>query len=118
MANYSFPTGKKLPKVDNGHFFDGCNFHQLTPHTKIFEGVTGLTFRHCNLINCDLPADAKLVGSNNCQVEHCSNLHPRWTEFGLPICPANCTHVVDIDQIQDGGVTVQTVYHYSDRNVE
>jgi len=112
MGNYSI--GRTLPKVKDGHTFVGDNFAQLFPNTKIFEGVTGLTFRKCNLVNCVVPADATIEKCLQVQTEFCANLHPEWVAKGLPTEPENCSHVVDIDEITIDGVVVDTTYHYED----
>lgn len=114
MANHAFTVSKPMPTISNGHTFERYNFHRLTPHTKIYEGYTGLTFRQCNLVNCDVPADSVLENCNNVQIEFCSNLHPDWTDYGLTTCSQNCSHVTGTDVIQVNGVTVSTVYHYAD----
>lgn len=117
MANYAFTMGKPLPVVPNGTIFERINFHRLIARTKIFEGITGLTFRNCNLINCSIPVDAVIEYSNNCQVEYCSNLHPEFIPFGLAPCVENCSHVIGTDTVQVQGATVATVYHYADKDL-
>lgn len=112
MGNYSI--GRKLPTVENGHTFVGDNFTQLFPNTKIFDGVTGLTFKRCTLVNCIVPADAKLIECLQVQKEFCANLYPQWVAKGLPSEPENCRHVVDTDVITIDGVVIDTVYHYED----
>ena len=93
MANYAFTTGKDLPTVKDGHTFEMCNFTQAVPNTEIFKGVTSLTFKKCNLVNCKIPADAVKINSLNIQKEFCSNEHPDWIEKGLPDCGSEtCKH--------------------------
>lgn len=69
----------RLPRFEDGDVFEWCNFHQEQPHTPIgftrtekeppyVEKAKELLFRHCNLINCDLPADATVEG-------HSLNIH-------------------------------------------
>ena len=48
------------PVFKDGDEVVSCNLAQDAPHTKIAEGVKGLSFVACNLINCDLPLDAVL----------------------------------------------------------
>ncbi len=117
MPNYAFTTGRPLPSVSNGHTFNMVNFTQVSPHTIIFSGITGLTFTKCNLTNCDVPVNATIIDSPNRHREFCANIHPRWTEKGLPIEVENCNHVVDTDVITIDGVVVDTVYHYLDTEV-
>ena len=114
MPNYAFTFKTGLPSVNNGHVFEGCNLTQKDPHTKIYEGVTGLIFRKCNLMNCDVPADATIEDCLQIHKSFCSNLHPEWIDKGLVVCPENCSHVVDTDTITIDGLVVDTVYHYED----
>lgn len=117
--NYAWTTGKALPEAANGQVFEQCNFTRKVPHTKIFEGVTGLVFRSCNLTNCDIPADATVeIVKHPGHIEYCGNVNPKLVERGiLETCALNCSHVVGTDLIQVGGVTVETVYHYSNKVV-
>lgn len=117
MSNYAFTTGKTLPTVSNGHTFEHANFMQRVPHTSIFAGIIGLTFRKCNLTNCDVPLDAILIDSPNRHRELCANLHPRWVAKGLPTEVENCVHVIDTDVVTIDGVVVDTIYHYEDTKV-
>jgi hypothetical protein len=114
MGNYAWTTGKELP---DGTVFENDNFHQREPHTAIFSGKSGLTFRNCNLINCDIPADSVVEGGVRCHVSHCSNVHPEWTDKGLTVCDVNCSHVTDTDTVTIDGVAVDTIYHYEDKAV-
>jgi hypothetical protein len=114
--NYSFASGNPLPTVNNGHVFERLNFCRAVPHTPIFAGKTGLVFRGCNLVNCDVPADAVLEDCLHVHYEFCSNHHPEWAGKLTP-CVANCPHVIGNDVIQVAGVTVATVYHYEDKVV-
>jgi len=118
MANYAWTTGNALPSSENGQIFENCNFHQKAPHTAIFSGVTGLIFRDCNLINCDLPADAVTVRCGTDHYEYCANANPKLVERGLLTAePENCSHVTGSDTIQVAGVTVETVYYYANKKV-
>jgi hypothetical protein len=117
MPNYAFTTGKAFPDAENGKVFVNTNFHQREPHTPIFVGKTGLTFRNCNLINCDVPADSVIESGIRCHIEYCSNLHPEWVAKGLSACEENCSHVTATDSITIDSVVVDTVYHYADRRV-
>jgi len=113
MQNYCYKKGV-LPSVSNGAVLDRYNLEQLNPHTKIFEGVTGLVFRNCRLINCDLPADAVKESCTNYHVERCYHLHP---DDGLTPEVDNCPHVVEVDTITIDGQVVDTVYHRQDKVV-
>lgn len=119
MANYSFFVAKgiPLPEVENGHVFEMCNFTQLLPHTKIFEGVTGLVFRKCNLVNCDVPVDAVIDDCLRSQIGFCSNVIPKLVDYGLTQCPEVCDHVVDSDSVTIDGVLVDTIYYYENKVV-
>ena len=59
-----------LADVESGDKFINCNFTQFTPGTKLFEGLTGLEFVDCNLINCDLPADTLTSRCNTARIEY------------------------------------------------
>lgn len=114
MNNYAFTRGNDLPVIEDGHVFEYVNFTQAQPHTKIFEGVTGLTFRKCNLMNCDVPVGAIVEDCLRIHKSLCANLHPRWVKKGLAECVENCSHVTEIDVITIDGVKVDTVYHRKD----
>jgi hypothetical protein len=117
MANYAWTTGRALPDVENGTIFENENFSRRDPHTAIFAGKTGLVFKNCNLVNCDVPADATVQGGARGHVSRCSNIHPDWVEKGLTACSQNCTHVVSTDTVTIDGVVVDTIYYYSDKGV-
>jgi hypothetical protein len=115
MANYAFTTMKKLPEVKDGHTFTSDNFCQAQPHTKIFEGVKGLTFIDCELTNCDIPEDAKCIGCAPRHAKFCSHLHPKWVEKGvLPQCEDSCEHMVSLENVEIAGET-KTIQTYSDK---
>lgn len=117
MANYAWTTGKSLPEVADGAVIERMNLHQREPHTPVFVGKTGLTFRRCNLINCDVPDGSVIDDCLRAQISHCTNLHPKWADKGLTVCPQVCEHVVDSDTIIVDSVVVDTVYHYEDKAV-
>lgn len=54
-------------EVNSGDEFDTCNFCQPQANTPVFVGLTGLKFRNCNLVNCQMPEDAELTDCNNAQ---------------------------------------------------
>lgn len=116
MANYSF---KELPAAANGATIEGHNMVRAVPHTKIYEGVTGLTFRNCNLTNCDVPADAVVFQCNTGNVTFCSNIHPYWLDMGfIAECSVECEHVTQIDTVTIDGVVVDTNYIRHDKVME
>lgn len=109
--NLEAPTG-----ISNGETFEDCNLMQKAPNTAICSGVTGLTFRRCNLANCVLPGDATIddCGKVGVHKSRCSHIHPDW---GLTACADNCSHVIDTDEVWVDGVLVETIYHYDDTRV-
>jgi hypothetical protein len=116
MANYSF---KELPAAENGAVIEGHNMVRAVPHTAIYEGVTGLTFRNCNLTNCDVPADATVISClYPCQTSFCSHLNPGWLAAGfLSQCASDCEHRTIVDTITIDSVVVDTNYTYEDKAV-
>lgn len=116
MGNYMFGQ-KELPSPIDG-LIEGHNLMQATPHTPIYVGISGLTFRRCNLTNCDLPVDAITV---ECLLTHssfCSHLHELWLEKGfISECGLECTHMTSKDVITIDGVVVNTSYSYADKEV-
>ena len=117
MGNFSFKT-KDLPKPDEKGVVEGHNFTQGTPHTKIYEGYTGLTFRNCNLCNCDVPEGSVVEYCCTGYVSFCSHQHPEWFSRGfIPECTSNCTHRTVVDTITIDSVVVDTNYTYEDKGV-
>lgn len=112
MANYAFKNNDDLPDIPKNKTFTGCNFFQATPHTPIFEGVVGLTFRDCNLINCDLPNDATVISCNHNHYDFCTNLRPSLLQHGVEACAEECKHVVTKKEIVVDGDGVDTIYLY------
>lgn len=109
MSNY---FGDRISRCtpQNGDVLEGHNFAQVLPGTAIFEGVTGLTFRGCNLVNCVVPVDAVVEKCNTAQVDRCSHLHA-----GLPYtCEVECRHMTSKEEIVVDGVVVDTLYEYQD----
>ena len=106
--NFSHRDPPDVVAVVNGDTLDRCNISQLVPHTVVCAGITGLTFRGCNLVNCDVPEDAVVEHCNTVQISRCAHLHPEWP---LDAEADNCPHVVDTDTIEPGGITV---YHRED----
>jgi len=115
--NYSFTRGLSLPDVPNNYIFERYNFCRKEPHTAIFAGKTGLVFRNCNLVNCDVPADSIIEGGLNIHKSFCTHIHPGWIEKGLTPCVANCYHVTDVDTITIDGQVIDTIYQREDRMV-
>ena len=111
--NYSFGINP-IPQVGNGHVFTRDLFNMLIPHTKICEGITGLKFSYCHLINCDCPPDATFIGREPRHISYCSHLHPGWVKYGLPTCSQTCSHLIEIDTVTIDGQLVDTNYYYQD----
>lgn len=80
------------PPCEAGDTFEACNLTQLRPDTEICGGLSGLTFRRCNLVNCKPPPDAAIEECNTAQISFCSHLHPEWMDKGLPACAVDCQH--------------------------
>lgn len=116
MANYAWGI-RPIPDVNNGHVFEYDNFVQVSPHTVILAGKTGLTFRNCNLTNCDVPAGATVDSCLEGHVSFCSHVHPDLVANGLASCATNCTHLIDTDIITIDGVEVDRINYYADSGV-
>lgn len=117
MGNYSFKT-TGLPEPVNG-VIEGHNFTQGAPHTAIYAGQTGLTFRNCNLLNCDVPDGSIIEGCLKCHVSFCSHTHPEWLALGyISECATDCTHKTTTDTITIDGVSVDTHINYEDKGAE
>ncbi len=102
MGGLSMKKYSALPPVfKNDQMLTGENFTRLLPNTLIGEGITGLKFIGCNLVNCILPIDALKTDCLHVQKSFCYHLHPK---MGLPVEEADCAHVVD--EITNGNVTV------------
>ena len=93
-----------------GDVIDLCNFSQMYPHTSITE-VAGLTFKLCNLVNCDTPNDAVIEDCNTKQVSRCGHLHDEYD------CAVDCEHLISSEDIIIDGVVVDTLYEYADKAV-
>jgi hypothetical protein len=116
MGNYSFKT-TGLPDPVNG-IVEGHNFTQGIPHTKIYKGMSGLTFKNCNILNCDVPVGSVIEYCNTGHMEICSHLYPRWAEKGyISSCADDCSHRTIVDTITVDGVAVDTNYTYEDKVV-
>uniref|UniRef100_A0A6M3IL01 Uncharacterized protein n=1 Tax=viral metagenome TaxID=1070528 RepID=A0A6M3IL01_9ZZZZ len=105
-------SGNSSPPCSNGDEFVRRNLAQLLPHTTICVGVTGLTFRDCLLVNCELPTDAIRIRGNIAQIDRCAHLHP---EFNLPDESENCRHVVEAMVLMLPGGQTETVYRREDK---
>ncbi len=92
----------------NGDTVEGHNFTQKYPHTDIGAGVTGLKFKNCNLVNCDIPADATVESCNTTQISRCG-----WLNDGYE-CAVNCEHLVSTEEIRVDTVLIDTLYEYED----
>lgn len=94
-------------RPSEGDVIEFCNLSQMYPHTNITE-IAGLTFRLCNLVNCDVPADAVIESCNTTQISHCGHLHDDY------VCPVECEHLVSSEDIIIDGVVVDTLREYED----
>lgn len=103
----------------SGDVFVGCNLSQSNPHTKIFDGISGITFESCNLVNCDLPDNSIVNKCLNIHKSMCSHIHQNRVESGEidPCNVDNCEHVVDTDYVVIDGSTI-SIYHYDDKVVD
>jgi len=86
--NFSFIQ----PDLADGDILRDCNLSQAKPGTEIGKGIKGLVFADCNLINCKVPDDARVIGCNLAQIDRCTHLHPEYIERGLKACPEDCRH--------------------------
>ena len=105
--NFSWGRLERFIPTD-GEVIKNCNLAQMYPNTVIAEGVTGLTFENCILINCVVPADAVIVGGTNAAISYCGHIHEGFT------CAENCEHVISSEDIIIDGVTIDTIYQYKD----
>lgn len=96
--------------VQNGDTFLNRNFTQIHPHTEILQGISGLKFIGCNLVNCKLPVDATKDDCLHFQKSNCGNIHPKW---GLD-CTEDCEHVIESEDITIDGVVIDTIYTHKD----
>jgi hypothetical protein len=105
------------PAAENGDEFVECNLEQLVPNTPVMTGKTGLVFRECRLINCQLPVGSVVAKCNTRQINFCTNIHPERVGFGQTAEVENCPHVIGTDILEgEGGQTI-TIYHYEDEEV-
>ena len=95
-----------------GDVIEGCNFMQVNPHTRITT-VSNLTFNNCNLMNCDLPADAVTGWNNRLQISRCAHIHGTDEYF----CETECSHMTSKEEIVLDGEVVDTIYEYEDKVV-
>jgi hypothetical protein len=117
VGNYSFKT-TNLPEPVNG-VVEGHNFTQGNPHTAIYAGQTGLTFRNCNLMNCDVPAGSVVENSlYPIHVSFCSHVRPEWLENNyISACGTDCIHKTVTDTMTIDGVAIDTHITYEDKAV-
>lgn len=109
MANYSGPRISECLAV-SGDTLQGHNFCQESPNTPILEGLTGLTFVNCNLVNCKLPAGSVVIDCNTTQVDRCSHLHGHLSYQ----CEPECRHLLSREDITVDGEVVDSLYTYAD----
>lgn len=111
MSKYSHDLLSRW-EPSNGDTVEGHNFTQKFPHTSIGTGITGLKFKNCNLVNCDIPADATTESCNNTQISRCGHLNDDYE------CVAECEHMINKEDIMIDGVLIDTLYEYEDKVVE
>lgn len=103
--NFSGPRIAEFTPTD-GEVISSCNFTQPIPWTPISVGVSGLTFRDCNLVNCSPPSDSVIESCNTAQIS-------RHTED----CLVDCEHLISSEDIIVDGVVVDTLRQYEDKVV-
>lgn len=95
---------------EDGDEFDNCNLSQVEKK-KIFENVNSLQFKSCNLVNCEIPANASKDDCLHVYISYCTNLHPGMIDSGLGACEPECLHMVgEPTEIYVDSVLVDTVY--------
>jgi hypothetical protein len=101
--------------IEAGSTISGGNFSQVVPDTPILVGKP-LVITGGNWSNVRRDPAWTVNGGNWTQISLCSHLHPGKVAKGLLPSghPANCTHVVDTDEVRVDGVLVDTIYHYAD----
>jgi len=98
--------------VSDGDTFERCNLSRLGQES-LFSGITGLIFRNCNLVNCLLPPDTTVENCLHIQKSFCTHkLDEKKVVHNLTPCEENCSHVVDMDEIEVDGVVLLTKYYY------
>lgn len=103
---------------EDGDTIAESNLMQPVPHTPICQGVAGLTFIKCKLLNCDVPGDAVKEGCYEGHRDFCSNKHPKWVSMGfLAAEPVDCPHVIASHSVTIDGQSIVTGYDYEDSEV-
>lgn len=106
-------------EIKNGDSIEGYNVSQDLPNTIICEGLTGLTFKNCNLLNCKIPDDAKIDDclhrqKDFCYHEYYDKIKDTSTRPLLPVEEENCRHVTDIIELD--GIVIE--YRRKDRLID
>ena len=109
MANYSFQD----PDLPDGSVIDNGTFTQLEPNTEIMVGKT-LTINGGNFTNVKKQPGWTVNGGNFTQINRCSHNWPKYIDFGLIECEAECQHMTSKDEVRIDGVLVDTIYTYAD----
>lgn len=111
FGNYSHDRILTLNAKDGDEFIK-TNFSQRIPGTPIMQGLSGLKFIQCNLVNCAVPEGSVIENGNTTQISRCSHIHKDWP---LPACPEECEHVLSVDEIEIDGVVLDRIYHRRDK---
>jgi len=110
MANYSFADPTDIP---DGSTISSGNFTQLLPGTEIMVGKA-LVITGGNWTNVKRQPEWVVTGGNWTQISRCSHLHPGLVQQGLPVCPEDCAHQIEFEDIVVDGVVVDTISRYED----
>ena len=100
-----------VPAFGEGDVVEECNIVRLTANTPTAEGVSDLTFRRCNMVNCRIQPSWTIEDCNTLQMSYCVHEFPELLEHGAAAEPENCPHVVETDVITIDGQVVDTIYH-------
>ncbi|HUX15701.1 MAG TPA: hypothetical protein VMW52_04460 [Phycisphaerae bacterium] len=90
-GNWAFGRGGEPPFAD-GDTITCANLAQVLPDTPVCEGVRGLTFRGCNLVNVLIRPGWTVENCNTARIDFCSHEMPHLIRRGLPECPVDCRH--------------------------
>ena len=98
--------------VSNGDTFERCNLSRWEQET-LFTGITGLTFKNCNLMNCTVPGDATIQDCLHIQKSICTHiLDDKGVVHSMTPCATSCSHLVDTDTVTIDSVLIVTERYY------